>query len=196
MSINVIKDEQLVSSYINGKDNSLNILINRHRQRIMSFIMSKVRDQSLAEDIFQETFFKVIKTLRKGKHYNEQGKFLPWVMRIAYNLSMDYFRKVKKTKLVRSRDDFNIFDIIKDTSVSIEDEIIQKKILRDVKEIINKLPEEQKRVLKMRYYFNMSFNEIANDCDISINTALGRMRYALINLRKIIKKEGVQLSVD
>ena len=158
--------------------------------------MSKVRDQSLAEDIFQETFFKVIKTLRKGKHYNEQGKFLPWVMRIAYNLSMDYFRKVKKTKLVRSRDDFNIFDIVKDKSISIEDEIIHKKILSDVKEIINKLPNEQKRVLKMRYYYNMSFNEIANDCDISINTALGRMRYALINLRKIIKKEGVQLSVD
>ena len=196
MSINIIKDEQLVSSYIKGKDNSLNILINRHRQRIMSFIMSKVRDQSLAEDIFQETFFKVIKTLKKGKHYNEQGKFLPWVMRIAYNLSMDYFRKIKKTKLVRSRDDFNIFDVIKDKSVSIEDEIIQKKILSDVKEIINKLPKEQKRVLKMRYYFNMSFNDIANDCDISINTALGRMRYALINLRKIIKKEGVLLSVD
>jgi len=196
MSNNVIKDEQLVSSYIKGKDNSLNILINRHRQRIMSFIMSKVRDQSLAEDIFQETFFKVIKTLKKGKHYNEQGKFLPWVMSIAYNLSMDYFRKIKKTKLVRSRDDFNIFDVIKDQSVSIEDEIIHEKILNDVKELINKLPKEQKRVLKMRYYFNMSFNEIANDCDISINTALGRMRYALINLRKIIKKEGVLLSVD
>jgi len=196
MSINAIKDEQLVSSYINGKDNSLNILINRHRQRLMSFIMSKVRDQSLAEDIFQETFFKVIKTLKKGKHYNEQGKFLPWVMRIAYNLSMDYFRKIKKTKFVRSREDFNIFDIIKDKSVSIEDEIIHKKILSDVKETINKLPEEQKRVLKMRYYFNMSFNEIAQDCNISINTALGRMRYALINLRKIIKKEGILLSVD
>ena len=196
MSINAIKDEQLVRSYIKGKDNSLNILINRHRQRIMLFIISKVRDQSLAEDIFQETFFKVIKTLKKGKHYNEQGKFLPWVMRIAYNLSMDYFRKVKKQKLVRSRDNFNIFDVIKDNSVSIEDEIIQKKILSDVKEIINKLPKDQKRVLTMRYYFNMSFNEIANDCDISINTALGRMRYALINLRKIIKKEGVRLTAD
>tara|TARA_B100000530_G_C15830897_1_gene437390 strand:+ start:65 stop:655 length:591 start_codon:yes stop_codon:yes gene_type:complete len=196
MSSNSIKDEQLVRSYIKGKDNSLNILINRHRQRIMLFIISKVRDQSLAEDIFQETFFKVIKTLKKGKHYNEQGKFLPWVMRIAYNLSMDYFRKVKKQKLVRSRDNFNIFDVIKDNSVSIEDEIIQKKILSDVKEIINKLPKDQKRVLTMRYYFNMSFNEIANDCDISINTALGRMRYALINLRKIIKKEGVRLTAD
>ena len=196
MSSNSIKDEQLVRSYIKGKDNSLNILINRHRQRIMLFIISKVRDQSLAEDIFQETFFKVIKTLKKGKHYNEQGKFLPWVMRIAYNLSMDYFRKVKKQKLVRSRDDFNIFDVIKGNSVSIEDEIIQKKILSDVKEIINKLPKDQQRVLRMRYYFNMSFNEIANDCDISINTALGRMRYALINLRKIIKKEGVRLTAD
>jgi len=197
MSINAIKDEQLVSSYINGKDNSLNILINRHRQRLMAFIISKVRDKALAEDIFQETFFKVIKTLRKGKYYNEQGKFLPWVMRISYNLSMDYFRKIKKTKLVRSRDDFNIFDLIKDnTSVSIEDEMIQKKILNNVKEIINKLPDEQKRVLKMRYYFNMSFNEIAQDCNISINTALGRMRYALINLRKIIKKEGIVLSAD
>ena len=196
MSSNSIKDEQLVRSYIKGKDNSLNILINRHRQRIMLFIISKVRDQSLAEDIFQETFFKVIKTLKKGKHYNEQGKFLPWVMRIAYNLSMDYFRKVKKQKLVRSRDNFNIFDVIKDNSVSIEDEIIQKKILSDVKEIINKLPKDQKRVLTMRYYFNMSFNEIANDCDISINTALGRMRYALINLQKIIKKEGVRLTAD
>ena len=194
---NIIKDEQLVSSYINGKNHSLNILINRHRQRLMAFIVSKVRDKALAEDIFQETFLKVIKTLRKGKYYNEQGKFLPWVMRISYNLSMDYFRKIKKTKHVRSRDDFNIFDLIKDnTSVSIEDEMIQKKILNNVKEIINKLPDEQKRVLKMRYYFNMSFNEIAQDCDISINTALGRMRYALINLRKIIKKEGVVLSLD
>ena len=197
MSINVIKDEQLVSSYIKGNDNSLNILINRHRQKLMSFIISKVRDKALAEDIFQETFFKVIKTLKKGKYYNEQGKFLPWVMRISYNLSMDYFRKIKKTKLVRSRDDFNIFDIIKDnTSISIEDEMIQQKILNNVKAIIHKLPDEQKRVLKMRYYFNMSFNEIAKDCNISINTALGRMRYALINLRKIIKKEGIALSVD
>ena len=197
MSINVIKDEQLVSSYIKGNDNSLNILINRHRQKLMSFIISKVRDKALAEDIFQETFFKVIKTLKKGKYYNEQGKFLPWVMRISYNLSMDYFRKIKKTKLVRSRDDFNIFDIIKDnTSLSIEDEMIQQKILNNVKAVINKLPDEQKRVLKMRYYFNMSFNEIAKDCNISINTALGRMRYALINMRKIIKKEGIVLSVD
>ena len=193
---NIIKDEQLVSSYINGKNHSLNILINRHRQRLLSFIISKVRDKALAEDIFQETFLKVIKTLKKGKHYNEQGKFLPWVMRIAYNLSMDHFRKSNKTRFVRSKEDFNIFDVLSDKEVSVEDKIIKKKILDDVKNIINKLPNEQKMVLKMRYYFNMSFNEIAQDCDISINTALGRMRYALINLRKIIKKEGVVLSLD
>ena len=193
---NIIKDEQLVSSYINGKNHSLNILINRHRQRLLSFIISKVRDKALAEDIFQETFLKVIKTLKKGKHYNEQGKFLPWVMRIAYNLSMDHFRKSNKTRFVRSKEDFNIFDVLSDKEVSVEDKIIKKKILDDVKNIINKLPNEQKMVLKMRYYFNMSFNEIAQDCNISINTALGRMRYALINLRKIIKKERVVLSLD
>ena len=195
MSI-IVKDEQLVSSYIKGTDQSLNILINRHRTRLLAFIISKVRDKSLAEDIFQETFVKVIKTLRTGKHYNEQGKFLPWVMRIAYNLSMDHFRKINKTRFIRSRDDFNIFDVIKDTQISIEDELIKTKILSDVKKIINKLPNEQKKVLKMRYYFDMSFNEIAIECNISINTALGRMRYALINLRKIIKKEGVVLSID
>jgi len=195
MSINVIKDEQLVSSYISGKNHSLNILINRHRQRLLAFIISKVRDKALAEDIFQDTCFKVMETLKKGK-YNEQGKFLPWVMRIAHNLSIDFFRKRNKTKFVRSRDDFNIFDIIKDTSVSVEDEIIQQKILCDVKKIIHKLPIEQRNVLKMRFYANMSFQEIAEDCNISINTALGRMRYALINLRKIIKREGVILSVN
>ena len=196
MSINVIKDEQLIHSYIKGKDHSLNVLINRHRQRLMSFIISKTRDKSLAEDIFQETFLKVIKTLKKGKHYNEQGKFLPWVMRIAYNLTMDYFRRNKKTKFVRSNDSFNIFDVINDKSESVEDQLIHHKILKDVKNIINELPDEQKRVLKMRYYCNMSFNEIAKDCNISINTALGRMRYALINLRKIVKKQGIILSMD
>jgi len=195
MSINVIKDEQLVSSYISGKNHSLNIFINPHRQRLLAFIISKVRDKALAEDIFQDTCFKVMETLKKGK-YNEQGKFLPWVMRIAHNLSIDFFRKRNKTKFVRSRDDFNIFDIIKDTSVSVEDEIIQQKILCDVKKIIHKLPIEQRNVLKMRFYANMSFQEIAEDCNISINTALGRMRYALINLRKIIKREGVILSVN
>ena len=195
MSINLIKDEYLISSYIAGKDSSLDILISRHRHRVLAFLISKLKDKALAEDIVQETFLKVIKKLKEGK-YNEQGKFLPWVMRIAYNLTIDYFRKIKKIKHIRSRDDFNIFDVIKDTSSSKEDEMIRERILSDLKQIIYKLPSSQREVLKMRYYSNMSFNEIAENCNISINTALGRMRYALINLRKIIKAEGVILSAD
>ena len=195
MSIHIVKDEQLISSYIQGSENSLNIIINRHKSRIISFIISKVKDRALAEDIFQETFLKVINTLKKGK-YNEEGKFVPWVMRIAYNLSIDHFRQIKKTKLVRSNDEFDVFNIIKDSSINKEDEMIKNRILSDVKNLIQYLPPSQKEVLKMRYYSNMSFNEIANNCNISINTALGRMRYALINLRKIIKSKGVVMTLD
>ena len=195
MSNNLVKDQFLVRSYISGQNTSLDILINRHRSKILSFIISKVRDRALAEDIFQEVFLKVIKKLKEGK-YNEQGKFLPWVMRIAYNLIIDYFRKTNKTKFIRSKDNFNVFDVIKDTSSSKEDEMIRDRILKDLNEVIHKLPVSQREVLEMRYYSNMSFNEIAENCNISINTALGRMRYALINLRKIIKNEGIILSVD
>ena len=195
MSKHIIKDEYLISSYIQGSENSLNILINRHKSRIIAFIISKVKDKSLAEDIFQETFLKVINTLKKGK-YNEEGKFVPWVMRIAYNMSIDHFRKIKKTKFVRSNDEFDVFNIIKDSSISKEDEMIKNRIISDLKSLIQYLPPAQKEVLKMRYYSNMSFSEIADHCNISINTALGRMRYALINLRKIIKNKGVVMSLD
>ena len=195
MSINSITDERLIRLYIKGQESSLNILINRYRTRISGFILSKVRNVDIAEDIFQETFIKVIKTIRVGK-YNEQGKFLPWVMRIAYNLCIDYFRSIKKQKFIRSRDDFDVFNLIKDTSVSEEEKLIKKKILDDVKLLIDRLPDAQKRVLKMRYYADMSFHEIAESCNISINTALGRMRYAIINIRKIIQKEGLVLSVN
>ena len=195
MSKHIIKDEHLISSYMQGSENSLNILINRHKSRIIAFIISKVKDRTLAEDIFQETFLKVINTLKRGK-YNEEGKFVPWVMRIAYNLSIDHFRKIKKTKFVRSNDEFDVFNIIKDSSISKEDEMIKNRIISDLKSLIQYLPPAQKEVLKMRYYSNMSFNEIAENCNISINTALGRMRYALINLRKIIKNKGVVMSLD
>ena len=195
MSNYMVKDELLISSYIQGSENSLNTLINRHKSKIISFIISKVKDRALAEDIFQETFLKVINTLKKG-NYNEEGKFVPWVMRIAYNLSIDYFRKIKKTKFVRSHNEFDIFNVIKDSSMSKEDEMIKSRIMSDVRSLIKYLPSKQKEVLKMRYYSNMSYNEIADNCNISINTALGRMRYALINLRKIIKKKGVAMSFD
>ena len=195
MSINSISDQDLIKSYLEGKEVSLNILISKYRRRVLGFILSKVQDVNVAEDIFRDTFIKVINTLKLGK-YNEQGKFLPWVLRISYNLSMDFFRNKKKRIFVRSNDDFNIFDIINDQSPTIEDKMIHSKTMNEIKLLIEELPENQKRVLKMRYYCDMSFNEIAESCGISINTALGRMRYAILNLRKIIRNKGVSLSIN
>ena len=195
MSINSISDQDLIKSYLEGKEVSLNILISKYRRRVLGFILSKVQDVNVAEDIFQDTFIKVINTLKLGK-YNEQGKFLPWVLRISYNLSMDFFRNKKKRIFVRSNDDFNIFDIINDQSLTIEDKMIHNKTMNEIKLLIEELPENQKQVLKMRYYCDMSFNEIAESCGISINTALGRMRYAILNLRKIIRNKGVSLSIN
>ena len=200
MSSNSIKDEQLVRSYIKGKDNSLNILINRHRQRIMLFIISKVRDQSLAEDIFQETFFKVIKTLKKGKHYNEQGKFLPWVMRIAHNLVIDHFRRAKRIpitgKLKSDDDEFDIFDIICNGEKNSEHIIMEGEQHEQLRKMVQELPIEQRLVLVMRHYEELSFKDIAEKTGVSINTALGRMRYALINLRKIMEEHRVDLMIQ
>lgn len=193
MSIKVKSDEQLISSYLTGSEKSLNIVINRHRSRLLYFIVSKVNDISLAEDIFQDTYIKVINTLKRGM-YNEQGKFISWVTRIAHNLIIDYYRKIKKNKFVRSNESYNIFDFVSDTEQSKEDLMINERISSELKLLINYLPENQKNVLKMRFYSNMSFAEIAESQNLSINTALGRMRYALINLRKIIKSK--QLSID
>ena len=193
MSIKAKSDEQLISSYLAGSEKSLNIVINRHRSRLLYFIVSKVNDISLAEDIFQDTYIKVINTLKRGM-YNEQGKFISWVTRIAHNLIIDYYRKIKKNKFVRSNESYNIFDFVSDTEQSKEDLMINERISSELKLLINYLPENQKNVLKMRFYSNMSFAEIAESQNLSINTALGRMRYALINLRKIIKSK--QLSID
>ena len=193
MSIKVKSDEQLISSYLAGSEKSLNIVINRHRSRLLYFIVSKVNDISLAEDIFQDTYIKVINTLKRGM-YNEQGKFISWVTRIAHNLIIDYYRKIKKNKFVRPNESYNIFDFVSDTEQSKEDLMINERIISELKLLINYLPENQKNVLKMRFYSNMSFAEIAESQNLSINTALGRMRYALINLRKIIKSK--QLSID
>ena len=193
MSIKAKSDEQLISSYLAGSEKSLNIVISRHRSRLLYFIVSKVNDISLAEDIFQDTYIKVINTLKRGM-YNEQGKFISWVTRIAHNLIIDYYRKIKKNKFVRSNESYNIFDFVSDSEQSKEDLMINERISSELKLLINYLPENQKNVLKMRFYSNMSFAEIAESQNLSINTALGRMRYALINLRKIIKSK--QLSID
>ncbi|WP_439128237.1 RNA polymerase sigma factor [Polaribacter sp.] len=189
---NSISDSKLVSDYLKGSEASLAVLINRHQQRLFSFIYSKVQDKAITEDIFQDTFIKVIRTLKKGK-YNEEGKFLPWVMRIAHNLVIDYFRKNNRMPKFQNTDEFNIFSVINDGSLNAEKQIIQEQIYDDVRELINGLPEEQKEVLVMRMYKDMSFKEISENTGVSINTALGRMRYALINMRKLIEKHKIIL---
>ncbi|MER3373752.1 MAG: sigma-70 family RNA polymerase sigma factor [Allomuricauda sp.] len=188
-----INDSILVKNYIAGDEKALEALINRHNQRISSFIYSKVLDRDVAEDIFQDTFIKVIKTLKKGS-YSEEGKFLPWVMRIAHNLIIDHFRKNKRMPKFEGSDDFNIFSVIKDDKLNAEKQIIKDQIDSDLTMLIDELPEDQREVLIMRIYKDMSFKEISENTGVSINTALGRMRYALINLRKIVDRKNIVLT--
>ncbi|WP_222984071.1 sigma-70 family RNA polymerase sigma factor [Flagellimonas meishanensis] len=188
-----IDDSILVKNYIAGDEKALEALINRHNQRISSFIYSKVLDRDVAEDIFQDTFIKVIKTLKRGA-YSEEGKFLPWVMRIAHNLIIDHFRKNKRMPKFEGSDDFNIFSVIKDEKLNAEKQLIQDQIESDLTLLIEELPEDQKEVLIMRIYKDMSFKEISENTGVSINTALGRMRYALINLRKIVARNNIVLT--
>src|SRR5690554_2672192 len=186
-------DSVLVKDYINGNEKALEILINRHNQRISSFIYSKVLDRDTTEDIFQDTFIKVIKTLKRGS-YSEEGKFLPWVMRIAHNLIIDHFRKNKRMPKFEGNDDLNIFSVIKDDQLNVERQLIKDQIESDLSLLILELPEDQKEVLMMRIYKDMSFKEISENTGVSINTALGRMRYALINLRKIVDRKIIVLT--
>lgn len=188
-----IPDAVLVNNYIDGDENSLSILITRHQSKIYGYIYSKISDRDLTEDIFQETFFKVIHTLKSKKYYSEEGKFLSWVLRIASNLIIDKFRNDKKAYFQRDTDDLLIFSRIKDTSMTIENELIKKQVDVDLKNIIQKLPHDQKEVILMRYYSDMSFKEIADITGVSVNTTLGRMRYAITNLRKVIEKNQIYL---
>lgn len=180
-------DQELVTHYIQGNEFALETLIKRHKRKIYSYIYNLVKDRDLAEDLFQDTFIKVINTL-KGRNYNEEGKFLPWVMRIAHNLVIDYFRKAKKMQTTSGGDDWNIFDSLNVFDDTIHDKMEKKQIKADVRKLIEKLPDDQREVLVMRHYEDLSFKEIAEISNISINTALGRMRYALINLRKLIEE--------
>lgn len=189
----LITDAALVSNYIKGDEKALAMLITRHKQRIYSFIYSKVYDRDISEDIFQDTFIKVIKTLKKGK-YNEEGKFLPWVMRIAHNLVIDHFRRNSRMPKFDNTGEFSIFSVLSDNSLNAEKQMVRDQVNNDVKRIIEELPEDQKEVLKMRIYQEMSFKEISERTGVSINTALGRMRYALINLRKVIDTNNIVLT--
>jgi RNA polymerase sigma-70 factor (ECF subfamily) len=194
MKAAAISDQELIAKYLNGNEKSLEKLIYRHKRKVFAYIMMVVKDDQVADDIFQDTFIKVINTFRSGS-YKEEGKFIQWVMRIAHNLIIDHFRRAKRLPLVNnSNDDYDIFDMVRITDPSIEEQIIMEQIHEDVRSLIEFLPAEQKEVLMMRHYDNMSFKEIADATDVSINTALGRMRYALINLRKIVKENNIILS--
>jgi RNA polymerase sigma factor (sigma-70 family) len=193
MKLENVQDAALVRQYLEGNEKGIEILITRHKQRIYNFIFSKVLDRDITEDIFQDTFIKVIRTLKRGK-YNEEGKFLPWVMRIAHNLVIDHFRRNKRMPKFQSRNDFDIFDVISDGEESMEYEMITSQMHEDVRRLVEELPEDQKEVLTMRIFKEMSFKEIAASTNVSINTALGRMRYALINLRKVIDKHNIILT--
>jgi len=189
----LISDATLISSYINGDESSLEVLVKRHKQRIYSFIYSKVYNRDIAEDVFQDTFIKVIRTLKRGK-YNEEGKFLPWVMRIAHNLVIDHFRKTNRMPKFQNSGEFSIFSVLSDSSLNAEKALIKDQVESDVRRLIEELPADQKEVLVMRMYQDMSFKEISERTGVSINTALGRMRYALINMRKVIEKHNIILT--
>jgi RNA polymerase sigma-70 factor (ECF subfamily) len=189
----LIDDATLVRNYITGDENSLAMFIARHKQRIYSFIYSKVYDSDVAEDVFQDTFIKVIRTLKRGK-YNEEGKFLPWVMRIAHNLVIDHFRRNNRMPKFDNDGEFSIFSVLSDSSLNAEKQMCKDQVESDVRRLILELPDDQREVLHMRVYQEMSFKEISERTGVSINTALGRMRYALINLRKVIEKHNIVLT--
>ena len=190
---NYNSDSILVENYIGGDESSLEKLIRKHKSRIYNFIFSKVLNRDIAEDIFQDTFINVIKTLKRG-FYNEEGKFLPWIMRIAHNLVIDHFRRNNRIPKFESNNDYDIFQNLSDSSLNAEKSIIKDQVSSDLQVLVDELPSDQKDVVIMRLYRDMSFKEIAENTGVSINTALGRMRYAIINLRKMINDNQIILS--
>jgi len=187
-------DQELIQVYIAGNEAGLQVLLERYKSKIFTSIYLQVKDDFLAEDIFQETFIKVIHTLKAGK-YNDEGKFLPWVMRIAHNMVIDHFRKAKRSPAVVSSDGYDIFELLQFSEENVESKMVKHQKDIDLKKIIQLLPDDQKEVLIMRHFCDMSFKDIADITGVSINTALGRMRYALSNLRKIIEDNKMILQV-
>ena len=185
-----ISDSQLISLYKNGNEEAFAQLVNRHKNKIFTTVYLIVKDQYLAEDLLQETYVKVVNTIKSGR-YNEEGKFLPWVTRIAHNLAIDHFRKAKRYPTIVMEDGSNVFNTLEFSEDSIESEKIKQDTHAVLRDLIKELPDSQREVLMMRHYMQMSFQEIAEATDVSINTALGRMRYALINLRKKMTKLNI-----
>jgi RNA polymerase sigma-70 factor (ECF subfamily) len=185
-------DNQLITSFLAGNEFCLEQLIRRHQKKVFTSILILVKDKELAEDLFQDTFIKVINTLRSG-NYQEEGKFLPWVIRIAHNLVIDYFRKNKRMPMVRDTEEYSIMDQIRLTDDNVEEKLVITQNHHQVRQLIEHLPVDQREVVIMRHYADMSFKEIAEITNVSINTSLGRMRYALINLRKLIEEKQLML---
>ena len=195
MKESLVKDQELVQAYIKGDQSAIEILINRHRSKVYTYILLTIKNQPLAEDLFQETFIKVIQSLRRGK-YRDNGRFLSWVIRIAHNLIIDHFRKEKQMNSVSNDDsEVDLFNSKKLSDSNIEELIVSSQIRSEIRNLINELPDDQREVVLLRHYGELSFKEIAEQTDVSINTALGRMRYALINLRKLIKEKDLSLTV-
>ncbi|MFC2137663.1 RNA polymerase sigma factor [Bacteroidota bacterium] len=186
-------DFELVQEYISGNQSSIEILINRHKDKVYTYILLTVKNEHLAEDIFQDTFIKVIRSLKQGR-YHDNGKFLSWVIRIAHNLIIDNFRKEKQLNTSASSDfELDIFNSSRFSDQTIEETIISKQVRSDIRSLIDLLPDDQRQVILLRHFAGLSFKEIADQTNVSINTALGRMRYALINMRKLIKEKNLIL---
>ena len=190
MKVTQLTDQELINAYLKGNERAFEQLLNRYKDKIYTSIYLFVKDTAKAEDIFQEVFIKIIKTLREGK-YNHEGKFGPWAMRISYNLCVDYFRRGKRHSIVQPTDTFDIFDVLSSNDLNVEQEIMRSQTHNKVRELVDMLPPEQREVVILRHYADMSFKEIAAMTRVSINTALGRMRYALINIRKMVEEREV-----
>ncbi len=188
-------DQELVLAYQNGEQKVFQVLLERHQQKVFNYILSMVKDTTVADDIFQDTFVKVVNTLRSGS-YHDEGKFIQWVMRIAHNLVIDYARKGQKFRMVYESSEYSVFDTLNTSEFNMQDKMIKAQIYKDIRYLIKQLPKEQRKVLVMRHYANMSFKEIAEKTGVSINTALGRMRYALINIRRMAEENSMSLSMS
>jgi len=189
-----VSDQVLITNYLNGDEASFETLLLKYKDRVFAQLYLMVKDRDLAEDLFQETFIKVVNTLKLGK-YNHEGKFLPWVKRIAHNLAIDHFRKLKKRNEIYNKDEYDLMANIPEDSLNVEEAIVSAQIMGSLKGLVEELPQEQREVIMMRIYMGLSFKEIADETNVSINTSLGRMRYALINLRKIISDKNLNLKV-
>jgi len=187
-----LNDQQLIAQYLEGNERSFETLLSRHKEKIYTSIYLFVKDTALAEDIFQEVFIKIIDTLRKGK-YNHEGKFVQWALRISYNMCVDYFRRSKRRPKVSPTETFDIFDVLQNPEPNAEQVIIRSQTHDKIRSLVDQLPAEQREVVILRHYADMSFKEIAKLTRVSINTALGRMRYALINIRKMVEEREVSL---